>query len=328
VVRFIFAGVEYHVRMGDQVKHGAEKDGREEAEIRPSSSRLYPWYDSVWLSKYEEAKAILRRARPDTLPMFVDAFRVAHTRPDFKVKLLEQPFDAATLAEIRRVTASLKPTDLELHEARQFGRFVVHNHPFFMELQQRSVSWLSEAAGEPLEASYNFLSLYTSRGVCAVHMDAPRAKWTLDLCIDQSAPWPIYLSEVQPWPDSVAEEWKKEGWENRIRRSQSLEFTPYTLRPGQAILFSGSSQWHYRDPMPEASGKQFCTLLFFHFIPQGAAELVQPENWARRFGIPELQGLSDGAAEAVGPVPGYSPSGLPVAGCSAAAAASGASKRA
>lgn len=293
-------------------------------EARPSKSLLYPWYDSVWLSTYEEAKAILRSARPDAFATFVEAFRVFHTRLDFKVKSLQQPFDAATLAEIRRATGSLKPTDLELHEARQFGRFVVHNHPFFTELQRRAVSWVSEAAGEPLEVSYNFLSLYSSSGVCAVHLDAPSAKWTLDVCIDQSAPWPIYLSEVQPWPDAVKEEWKKEDWEERIKRSRSLEFTPYILQPGQAILFSGSSQWHYRDPMPEAGGK--CTLLFFHFIPRGTAELVRPENWARLFGVPELSGLSERVEEPAKLAQAESP--LPAAGCSAAAAAtSGASKR-
>ena len=128
-------------------------------------------------------------------------------------------------------------------------------------------------------------------------MDAPRAKWTLDLCVDQGAPWPIYLSEVQPWPDSVAEAYRKEGWENNIKQTRSLKFTPYTMQPGQAVIFSGSSQWHYRDPMPKASGKQFCTLLFFHYIPKGAAELVRAKNWARLFGIPELSGLSENEHE-------------------------------
>lgn len=229
--------------------------------------------------------------------------------------------------KIRRVTASLKPTDVELHEARQFGRFVVHNHPFLTELQQRTVPWVSRLAGEPIETGYNFLSLYTSRGVCAVHMDAPRAKWTLDLCIDQSGPWPIYLSEVQPWPDAGAKPWREEGWEGRLKESLSLQFTPFTLEPGKAIFFSGSSQWHYRDPLPEAAGKQFCTLLFFHFIPKGTAELVRPDNWARLFDLSELSGLSDGI-EVSGPSAQLESAPPPV-GCSApTAAASGASKRA
>lgn len=306
--------------------HRADQDAVGIEEAQPSNSQLYPWPDSIWLSKYEEAKAIIRSVRPDALPAFVDAFRISHTRADFKVKFLEQPFEEATLAEIRRVTASLRPTDLELHEARQFGRFVVHDHPFFTELQRQTVPWVSKAVGEQVEAGYNFLSLYTSKGVCAVHMDAPRAKWTLDLCVDQGVPWPIYLSEAQPWPDSVAEAYRKEGWENNIKQTRSLKFTPYTMQPGQAVIFSGSSQWHYRDPMPKASGKQFCTLLFFHYIPKGAAELVRAKNWARLFGIPELSGLSDEPEQALKAAHGEF--ALP-AGCDFAAAATmGASKRA
>jgi hypothetical protein len=274
-----------------RVTECAGRDSAGRAVTRLFNSRLYPWYDSGWLTQYEEAKAIVRAAKPDALAAFVEAFRILRTRPDFKVKFFERAFDSATLDEIRRVTASLRPTDLELHEARQFGRFVIHDHPFFTELQRRMVPFVIEAVGEPVEANYNFLSLYTSKGVCAVHLDAPEAKWTLDLCIDQSAPWPIYFSKVQPWPDFNVETWKNEAWENNIKGSRSLEFSSCTLQPGQAVLFSGSSQWHYRDPMPEAGGKQFCTLLFFHFIPRGAADLVRPKNWSRMFGIPELGGL-------------------------------------
>jgi hypothetical protein len=192
------------------------------------------------------------------------------------------------LGEIRSVVASLRRKDLELHEARKFGRFVVHDHQFFTELQQRTIPLVSEAAGEPVEAAYNFLSLYGTRGVCAPHLDSPQSKWTLDLCVSQSAPWPIYLSEVHSWPDLEAEAQPEEDWEVKVKRSPSIRFTPYSLQPGQAIVFSGSSQWHYRDAIPIANGRQFCDLLFFHFIPQGSAALLKSQNWARLFGIPEL----------------------------------------
>jgi hypothetical protein len=262
-------------------------------ENRPSNGLLYPWYDSGWLSKYEEAKRIVGRAHPQKLPNFTEAFQLLRTRSDFKVKFLEQPFDASTFAEIKRVSASLHPMDLKLHETMDFGRFIVRNRPFFSELQERTIPWVSELVGEPVEASYNFLSLYTSKGVCAVHMDAPEAKYTLDLCIDQRAPWPIYFSEVQQWPESAGEKWKGDNWENNIKEKRSQRFTPYTLHPGQAVIFSGSSQWHYRDPMPESSDRNFCNLLFFHYIPTGTMELVKPSSWARLFDIPELEGLAD-----------------------------------
>ncbi len=255
---------------------------------RPAHSDLYPWYDSQWLAKLAAAKQILQKVRPEVLNDFIEAMRVFHTPLDFQVKRFERVFDDDTMAEIKRVVSSLRPTDLELHEARMFGRFVVHDHPFFTELQHRTVALVSEAAGEPVEVSYNFLSLYSKLGVCPPHMDAPQAKWTLDLCIHQSIPWPIHFSQIVPWPETNGEAWPKEDWENRVKQSPSLRFTPQTMTPGQALLFSGSSQWHYRDPIPDTGRAETCDLLFFHFIPQGTRELVRPGSWARIFGVPEL----------------------------------------
>ena len=123
-------------------------------------------------------------------------------------------------------------------------------------------------------------------GVCPVHLDAPEAKWTFDLCVDQSAPWPIYFSPVQPWPNSEPEAWHGADWEANLKESQ--QFEPYILQPGQAVVFSGSSQWHYRDAIANSGSQQFCTLLFFHYIPKGSGELVRPKNWATLFGIPAL----------------------------------------
>ncbi len=268
-------------------------------EPRAAKSPLYPWYDSSWLSKYSRAKSILQATRPDLLPEFVDDFRVFHTRPDFEVTLLEQPFDALTMEAIRGTVRSLRAPELELHETRDFGRFLVHDLPFFTKLQQQAIPLVSEAVGEPVEASYNFLSLYSSRGVCSVHLDAPCAKWTFDLCIDQNVAWPIYFSQVTAWPESAQrnsadhEDKSPPDWQETIRRSPSLRFTPCTLQPGQAAIFSGSSQWHYRDPMPRTESEPFCTLLFFHYIPAGTQELVLPKNWVRLFGVPELSLVSE-----------------------------------
>ncbi len=252
---------------------------------RPINSPAYPWYDSLWLSAYERAKVVVRAHSPARLAHFEHAFDVFRTRPDFEVRLFERVFDDGVLDEIRRVAATLEPSQLELHEARAFRRFVVHDHSFFNELQQRTIDLVSEAAGEPVEASYNFLSLYGPQGVCPLHLDAPIAKWTLDLCISQSQPWPIHFAPVAPWPLPGVYDG---SWEEQVKREVADAFTTHTLQPGQAVVFSGSSQWHYRDVMPGDGAKKSCDLLFFHFIPRGTAELARPANWARLFGIPEL----------------------------------------
>jgi len=259
--------------------------------VRPAASEAYPWYDSVWLNAYQQARRILREVAPARLPDFEAAIRVFRTREDYRVPSFDALFDAATLDEIRHIAATLSPAQLEMHEAREFRRFVVHDHPRFTELHGGLVQRMSEAAGEPLEASYNFLSLYGAAGVCPLHLDAPLAKYTLDLCLAQSAPWPIHFSPVVPWPEPGG---FSPGWERRVR--SEVPFESFTLAPGQAILFSGSSQWHYRDPMPEVPGRRFCDLLFFHFRPAGTAELVRPKNWARLFGVPELAQQGIGAA--------------------------------
>jgi hypothetical protein len=204
------------------------------------------------------------------------------------VKLLDAVVTDDELANIRRCIRAMHPSDLELHEAHTFGRFVVHNHVNFAELHHRLTPIVSLAAAEEVEPSYNFLCLYGSMGACPPHLDAPNAKWTLDLCIDQGAAWPIHISHVNSWPDSASELVTGPDWEHELKYSPQLRFTSYAMKPGQALVFSGSSQWHYREPIPAEEPCQFCDLLFFHFIPKGTAELVQPENWTRLFGVPEL----------------------------------------
>jgi hypothetical protein len=256
-----------------------------ESMIRPMRSRSYPWYDSQWLDAYQRARVLITARYPDRLSEFDHAMSVFRTRADFQVKHFSRIFDDEVTSELRRVAAALAPDQLELHEARSFRRFVVHDHAYFRQLQERVVDMASEAADEPLESAYNFLSLYGPQGVCPLHLDAPLAKWTLDLCIDQSGPWPIYFAPVAPWPQPDA---YGSGWEDQVKRDVGRGFSAHTLMPGEAVLFSGSSQWHYRDPMPGSGAARFCDLLFFHFIPRGTAELVQPGNWAHLFGIAEL----------------------------------------
>jgi hypothetical protein len=249
-------------------------------------TQSYPWYDSSWLAKYVRAKDIIRDKQPEKLPEFEDAIARLHTRSDFEVKAFPQVFDTATLERIAQIIKALPDVRYERHEVDGFGRLVVHNDPYITILQRRVVDLASEAAGEPLEPSYNFISLYSEMGVCPVHMDAPNAKWTLDVCIRQSEPWPIHLSQVVPWPEAAD---YGDDWEASIRRDPGLRWDSYSLEPGGAILFSGSSQWHYRDPQPDSKGeKQFCELVFFHFVPKGTKTLGEPHTWASQFGVPEL----------------------------------------
>jgi hypothetical protein len=246
----------------------------------------YPWYDSNWLARYGRAVDTIRRVRPEALDPFEQRFEVFRTRPDFEVAEFEQVFSEDVLSDIRDAIDGLAPTELELHEVRGFGRYIVHDHPLITELQATVVDLVSEAAGERVEPCYNFVSLYTRSGVCPVHMDSPEAKWTLDLCVRQTRSWPIHVSQVVPWPE-LSQDFG-DDWDEAIKHDPDLRFASYSLEPGGAILFAGSSQWHYRDPLPADGVDESCDLVFFHFVPEGTRALVEPDNWAQLFGIPEL----------------------------------------
>jgi hypothetical protein len=248
----------------------------------------FPWYDSRWLASYVESKAYLARRHPDKLEQFERALSVFRTDPAFEPVKLDQFFDEDVLGRIRQRASGLTPGQVKHHELVRFGRHVVHDDPLNLELQHEIVDRVSEVVGEALEVSYNFLSLYTEFGVCALHLDAPFAKWTLDLRIEQSREWPIYLSEVVDWPESPPTA-NTDDWADVVKKSAT--FKAHTMSPGQAIVFGGSSQWHYRDRMPNATTDDFCTLLFFHFIPAGKKRLVNPANWADIFGVPDLRNI-------------------------------------
>jgi len=250
------------------------------------------WYDSIWLTQYLTAKDIVARVAPQKLEEFVHAFDRLRTRADFAVVDAPNILDQSSLELVRKTISEIAPQQFELHEVKRFGRLIFHDHPVFGGLQQTLTPRVSEIVGEEVEPSYNFLSMYTRLGVCEPHLDSPSAKWTLDICINQSEPWPIHFSQVVPWPEQQPS-WR-ENWQDEIKGNLELNFASKVLLPGNGIVFSGSSQWHYRNPLPTATGSRaYCDLLFFHYIPKGTREIVNPADWARIFGIRELEGLRE-----------------------------------
>jgi hypothetical protein len=249
-------------------------------------SRLFPWYDSIWLSQYVAATAYLADCHPRRLSEFVSALAPLRTRSDFQVRQPGRVFGDEELSKVKAMAASLPLHELELHEMRGFGRFIVHDHAALRALESSMIRLVSECAGEDVEISYSFLSMYTKLGKCPVHMDAPFGKWMADICIEQSEPWPIHLSQVVPWPENFS--YEGEDWSERIIGDPRHVFTSYTLEPGHALICSASSQWHFRETLARPGGSSCATVLMLHFIPQGMHDLAQPRNWASLFGVPAL----------------------------------------
>ena len=250
---------------------------------------LFPWYDGEWLSSYIKAKKYFKNKLPHRLRDFENSMQLFRTRLDFKIQKIDRVFDASIMTEINSLIKNLKNEEFELHEWDTFGRRIIHDHPFFDHLQLKLTELVSEAVKEEVEPCYNFLSLYNRLGICPVHLDAPSAKWTLDICLNRSVPWPIYFSAVEPWPETF-KYLNRSNWQTQIKKGRS--FDEYILKPGEGIIFSGSSQWHYRNPIKNPMENDFCNLVFFHFIPKGSAKLSNPGNWARHFETPKLLDLT------------------------------------
>ncbi len=247
----------------------------------------FPWYDSLWLNAYVWARETVQRDHPDRLSEFLAAFEPLKTKKAVVPIKRKSLLDPNTLNNAKAVVRELTKNELERHEFFRMGRHIVHDHAYFTELQNSLTERVSDMAGEELEPRYNFLSLYSNLGACQVHMDSPESKWTLDVCLEQSDVWPIHISQTRDWPEDFAV--SSEDWIQHIKEDPKNAFRPYALHPGDGVLFSGSSQWHYRDPIakPRERG-HFCHLIFFHYIPRGTADLLDPRAWASRFDIPEL----------------------------------------
>jgi hypothetical protein len=244
-----------------------------------------PWYDNYWHSSYINAKKFIANYHPEKLEEFIKKLDVLKTNECFYPKTFNDIISAEVHETIIKAITTIQDSDFEKDEFIRFGRLTKHNLPLFNEIQSTLIDKVSEIVGEEVEASYNFLSLYNVLGVLRPHMDAPSAKWTLDFCIDQSEIWPIYLSKVVPWPEDFN---YSEDWMDIVKNDPENEFKEYHLTPGNAIIFGGSSQWHYRERLAKENGNKYCHLIFFHFIPKGTKDLCKPKKWSSIFGIPEL----------------------------------------
>lgn len=248
---------------------------------------IVDWYDSHFVRRFAVAKAYLAQVQPDALEAFLRGFDVLLPPPGFANVVIDDLFDAATRDQIRNAVRTIPPESLKDEEMRDFGRHIVHDYPLFVDLQQRLLPRISALVGCELVPGYSFLSLYGGAGRCDPHMDEPKSMFTLDYCIEQSADWPIWFSKVVDWPTvETMRNWDPQA----IKVDPALAFCPHVLRPGEAMLFNGSSQWHYRDGITPGG---FCNLLFFHYYPAGCDDLIWPHLWFRHFAIPELAPLCD-----------------------------------
>ena len=151
-----------------------------------------------------------------------------------------------------------------------FSRRYGNNIGPFAHLHGQLVEFASEQFGEEVKPSYSFLSLYDDRGICPLHIDRDQCRYTIDYLIRQDSEdaWPIYIG--QPITDERRESLRQSGLshpatEDDIKRTKAKEnFETIELQPNDAVLYSGTHQWHYRDRIKAGTAD----LVFFHFVPK------------------------------------------------------------
>lgn len=249
-----------------------------------ATARTFPWYDSQWLRAFHACRDHLVDRHPERCDDFDDQLEVLRTRSDF-VAGLHDLIDAPTHQRLLDRLCVLTSGRLTRYERQRFGRDILHDDPVFTEVQESLAGSVSTIVGESVEVSYNFLSLYGQAGRCAPHMDAPSAKWTVDHCLEISHPWPLHVGPVESWPDGTH---PPPDWHAEAPSEPSARFTQFTQRAGDTLVFGGSSQWHGRSLCESSSEPFSAKLVFFHFVPEGTRELIDPASWPQRFDLPCL----------------------------------------
>jgi alkylated DNA repair dioxygenase AlkB len=124
-------------------------------------------------------------------------------------------------------------------------RVAQHNEPmarFFHQPLNDLINRFTPAATKP---SYCFAAHYQAGAELKRHTDRPQCVWNLSFAIDSTPAtdatnaWPLYI--------------ESRGQAHEIR-----------LGPGDAVLYSGTHNPHWREPQPDG---HVSTLVFYHFVP-------------------------------------------------------------
>lgn len=189
--------------------------------------------------------------------------------PAVHVKQLFDPTTHQAIIGFLDTRAKMIPMDVDDHT---FFRTQAHNVPFFVAIHHQLTEVACDILGERVKPSYVFLSRYTDKGICPLHMDRHQCRYTLDYLVRQSSdkPWPIYVSdqmsdEARLALDEIEGAGHPQTDEEIAAVKDAQTWHQIDMEPNDAVALSGSHSWHYRDRIPEGTAD----LLFFHFVPEG-----------------------------------------------------------
>ena len=123
----------------------------------------------------------------------------------------------------------------------------------FMEtLLIKTIPMMEKKTGLKLVPTYSYCRLYRTGNILNRHKDRPSCEISTTLNLGGD-PWPIFIDPTGS--DNVIDE------HQGIHKPNAPQGIPYTLGPGDMIIYSGCELEHWREPF---QGK-LCGQVFLHF---------------------------------------------------------------
>ena len=167
-------------------------------------------------------------------------------------------FPPGILQKLQKLCLQIRNTPGVQVDEKTFKRFEIHKEPIVDLLHTEVVAKETfKIFGEKLKPSYSYLSMYfVGEGVCPLHVDREQCYMTVDVCINQKGPWPLYVNHEVPYHNENDPELIE-----KVKKTSKA----YVLEPGDALCYSGTLHGHWRDVIQPGN---FCDLAFFHFVKE------------------------------------------------------------
>jgi hypothetical protein len=170
-------------------------------------------------------------------------------------KLFRQFFSPKEIADFRQMISHVKNSPELKVDSDYFYRKYIHNPKALVPFHLFVSKFVSKFIKQELEPTYSFISMYgEGAGICPLHLDRPDCLLTLDVCVDQARPWPLYVNHTSPYRNE----------QDLVQHQETIkkESVEYILNPGDALFYSGTDHPHWRK---QIDPDNFCELIFFHF---------------------------------------------------------------
>jgi len=140
----------------------------------------------------------------------------------------------------------------------------------------KTIPVMQKKTGLKLVPTYSYCRLYRTGNILNRHKDRPSCEISTTLNLGGD-PWPIFIDPTGS--DNVIHEYKG------IMKSDAPKGIPYTLNPGDMIIYSGCELEHWREPF---EGK-LCGQVFLHYN-HADGQFAKSNLYDKRpiLGIPKL----------------------------------------